>query len=84
MCHENHQLAYKCRQLKNTGKIHSKWFWNNVTNAKPAKIYHIIDIEKLLGVDNFSGAPNQKLTSVLSFYGTVRRLSSIYIKYLKR
>ena len=30
------------------------------------------------------GAPNQKLTSVLSFYGTVRRLSSIYIKYLKR
>ena len=23
MCHENHQLAYKCRQLKNAGKIHS-------------------------------------------------------------
>ena len=29
MCHENHQLAYKCRQLMNAGKIHSTWFWNN-------------------------------------------------------
>ena len=28
MYHENHQLAYKCRQLKNAGKIHSTWFWN--------------------------------------------------------
>ena len=58
MCHENQQLAYKCRQLKNAGNIHSPWFWNNVINVKlnersqPAKIYHIIDIEKLLGVDN--------------------------------
>ena len=57
MCHENHQLAYKCRQLKNAGKIHSTWFWNNVINVKlnersqPAKIYHMIDIEKLLGVE---------------------------------
>ena len=34
MCHENHQLAYKCRQLKNAGKIHSMWFWNNVINVK--------------------------------------------------
>ena len=34
MCHENHQLAYKCRQLKNAGKIHSTWFWNNVVNVK--------------------------------------------------
>ena len=25
MCHENHQLAYKCPQLKNAGKIHSVW-----------------------------------------------------------
>ena len=58
MCHENHQLAYKCRLLKNAEKIHSPWFWNNVINVKlnersqPAKIYHIFDIEKLLGVDN--------------------------------
>ena len=34
MCHENHQLAYKCRQLKNFVKIHSTWFWNNITNVK--------------------------------------------------
>ena len=26
MCHENHQLAYKCRQLKNAGKIYSTCF----------------------------------------------------------
>ena len=58
MCHENHQLAYKCHQLKNAGKIHSTWFWNNAVNVKlsersnPVKIFHIIDIEKLLGIDN--------------------------------
>ena len=58
MCHENHQLAYKCCQLKNAGKIHSTWFWNNAVNVKlsersnPVKIFHIIDIEKLLGIDN--------------------------------
>ena len=58
MCHENHQLSYKCRQLKNAGKIHSTWFWNNSVNVKlnersqPMKIHHVIDIEKLVGVDN--------------------------------
>ena len=58
MCHENHQLAYKCCQLKNAGKIHSTWFWNNAVNVKlsersnPVKIFHIIDIEKLFGIDN--------------------------------
>ena len=57
MCHENHQLAYKCRKLKNAGKIHSAWFWNNVINVKlnersqPAKMYRTIDSKKL-GVDN--------------------------------
>ena len=43
--------------MKNAGKIHSTWFWNNSVNVKlnertqPTKIYHVIDIEKL-GVDN--------------------------------
>ena len=64
MCHENHQLHYKCRQLKNTGKIHSTWFWNNFVNVKldersqPTKINHVIDIENLLGVDNLNGSIN--------------------------
>ena len=55
MCHENHQLSYKCRQLKNAGKIHSTWFWKNSVNVKldersqPTKINHVFDIEKLLG-----------------------------------
>ena len=50
--------TYKCRHSKNAGKIHSTWFWNNVINVKlnersqPVKIYHIIDIKELLGVDN--------------------------------
>ena len=26
MCHENHQLSYKCRQSKNAAKIQSTWF----------------------------------------------------------
>ena len=58
MCHENHQLAYKCYQLKNAGKIHSTWFWNSTVNDKlsersnPFKIFHIIDIEKLFGIGN--------------------------------
>ena len=58
MCHENHQLAYKFRQLKIAEKIHPTWFWNNAVNVKlsersnPVKIFHIIDIEKLLGIDN--------------------------------
>ena len=55
-CHENHQLAYKSRQLKNAGKIHSTWFWNNSVNVKlsdrsnPIKVFHIIDIEKNLAL----------------------------------
>ena len=58
MCHENHQLAYKCCQLKNAGKIHSTWFWDNAVNVKPSErskpvqTFHIIDIEKLFDIDN--------------------------------
>ena len=64
MCHENHQLEYKHRQLKNAEKIHLTWFWNNVIDVKlnersePRKIYHIIDIKKLLGVDNLDDSIN--------------------------
>ena len=64
MCHENHQLEYKRRELKNAEKIHSTLFWNNVIEVKPnersepGKIYHIIDIKKLLGVDNLDDSIN--------------------------
>ena len=73
MCHEKHQLAYKCRQLKNAGKIHPMWFWNNVINVKlnernqPAKIYHIIDIKKLLVADNLDEFTNKILFNYLTF-----------------
>ena len=58
MCHENHQLAYKCRQLKSARKIHSTWFYNSTLHIKPVengsihKIFHPTDIEKVLGVNN--------------------------------
>ena len=58
MSHENHQLAYRCRQLKTAGKIHSNWFVNNSVNLKLTdngpvhKISHIVDIENILGIDN--------------------------------
>ena len=54
MCSKNHQLSYKCRQLKSAGKINSTWFWNNSINVKlnersqPMKIHHVIDIENLI------------------------------------
>ena len=56
MCHENHQLAYKCRQLKSVRKIHSTRFYNStlhikfVENGPIHKIFHPTDIEKVLGV----------------------------------
>ena len=65
MCFENHQLAYKCRKLKNLGKIHSTWFYNNAVNIKLTengrihKIFHIIDIEKLLDIDNLDELLNR-------------------------
>ena len=56
MCHENDQLAYKCRQLKSACKIHSTWFYKNtlhiklVENGPINKIFHPTDIEKVLGL----------------------------------
>ena len=58
MCYENHQLTYKCRQLKSARKIHSAWFYNStlhiklVENGPIHKIFHPTDIEKVLGDDN--------------------------------
>ena len=65
MCFKNHQLAYKCRKLKNLGKIHSTWFYNNAVNIKLTenwrihKIFHIIDIENLLDIDNLDELLNR-------------------------
>ena len=58
MCHENHQLAYKCHRLKNAGQNHSTWFWTNAINVQlsersnPVNIFHTIDIEKCFRIDN--------------------------------
>ena len=58
MCHENHQLAFKCHQLKSARKIHSTWFYNStlyiklVENGPIHKIFHPTDIERVLGVDH--------------------------------
>ena len=34
MCHENHQLAYTCCQLKSVRKILSTWFYNSTLHIK--------------------------------------------------
>ena len=53
--HENHQLTYKCCQLKSAHKIHLTWFYNStlhiklVENGPIHKIFHRTDIEKVLG-----------------------------------
>ena len=58
LSYENQQLAYKCRKLKSARKIYSTWFYNNCVNIKlsehsnPAKIFHVRDIENLMGTDN--------------------------------
>ena len=58
MCHENHQLAYKCCHLKKACKMHSTWFYNStlhiklVENGPIDKIFHPMCIEEILGVDN--------------------------------
>ena len=51
MCHENHQLYYKCRHLKSAGKIHSTWFSNKSKNLmKEVNLQRFI---KLLTLKNF-------------------------------
>ena len=58
MSHENQQLAYKCRKLKSTRKIHTTWFYNNVVNLtltehrRIHKIFNVTDIENLLEINN--------------------------------
>ena len=57
MCFENH-IAYNCIKLKNLREIHSTWFYSNAVNIKLTengrihKIFHIIDLEKLIDIDN--------------------------------
>ena len=58
MCHENHQLFYRCRQLKIRGLLHLAWFFINCIyvkvdeNSDPTKIKHVCDIEKALNMEN--------------------------------
>ena len=67
MCHENHQLAYKCGKLKSVHKIHLTWFYNStlhiklVENGPIHKIFHPTDIDKVFGVDNLDEYINNVL-----------------------
>ena len=44
MCTENHNLFYKCRQLKNAKRIHACWFFNviNVQLMDKGPIFKIL------------------------------------------
>ena len=54
MCTENHNLFYRCRQLKNAKKIYACWFFNNAINVRLMdkgpifKIFHEYDLGELL------------------------------------
>ena len=67
MYHENHQLAYKCCQLKSARKLHLSWFYNStlhiklVENGPIHKIFYPTHIEKVLGVDNLDDYINNVL-----------------------
>ena len=58
MCYESQQLAFKCRQLKNSKKNHSTWYSNNAVNFKVTsnrkihQIFHTTDIKELFGIEN--------------------------------
>ena len=59
MCHENHQLFYKCKQLT----LYSVWFFSNCMyvqigkNSDATKIKHVCDIEKAFNVENIDSYP---------------------------
>ena len=54
VCTENHNLFYKCRQLKNAKKIYASWFFNNAIKVRLMdkgpifKIFHEYDLGELL------------------------------------
>ena len=58
MCHENHQLFYRSRQLKRQGLLHSAWFFSNCIyikvgeNSDATKIKHLYNTEKALNMEN--------------------------------
>ena len=47
MCHENHQFAYKCRQLKSANKIHSTWFYNSTLPIKLPNFFFLYDRQSI-------------------------------------
>ena len=53
MCHENHQLSYKCRQLKNAGKIHSTCFGITPSMLSLMKEFNLRRFITLLILKNF-------------------------------
>ena len=52
MSHENQQLTYKCRQLKNVRKICSTFSFKLTDQERIHKIFHLTDIEQLLETEN--------------------------------
>ena len=71
MCFKNQALFYKCRKLKNLGRLSALWFFND-TLVKIVKIeenrpisktyYHVSHLEKLLKVDNIEELMFYQLT----------------------
>ena len=50
----SYQQVHKCCQSKDTGKIHSNWFWNNLINVKLSKGVTLSRFFTLLTLKNFA------------------------------
>lgn len=57
MCYENHQLWYRCTELKRQRLLYSAWFFRNCIyikvdkNSNTTRIKHVCDIEKALNME---------------------------------
>ena len=85
MCHESHQLVYKCRQLKRARKIHFIWFWNNVINVKLmkevtlTKCFVLLTFKNFLALKVWMKMQHCILSVLISFYVVFSKMTSLPI-----
>ena len=51
MCHKNHQLFYRCRQLKRQGLLHLAWFFSSCIYVKVCKNSDATKIKQVCDID---------------------------------
>ena len=76
MCFKNQALFYKCRKLKNLGRLSALWFFNDTLvkieeNRSISKTYHVSHLEKLLKVDNIEELINVLPINLRNYYSEI-------------